>query len=126
MVAEAFIPNFENKPDIDHVFNNKFDNFVENLRWVTKSENNHNAVESGAMKSGERTYLAKLTNEQALWCRSVYKPRDKEFGASALARKFGMNPRTMNDVVNGKTYKFHGASAKNSEAEVSAWAKKFI
>ena len=44
LVAEAFVPNLENKPDIDHIFNNKFDNFAENLRWVTKLENNRKII----------------------------------------------------------------------------------
>lgn len=105
LVAEAFIPNLENKPDVDHIFNNKFDNFAGNLRWVTKTENNRYAYETNRVKTGEDNYKAKLTNEQALWCKQVYKPRDKEFGAAALSRKFGVNVRTMCDIVRGKTYK---------------------
>jgi hypothetical protein len=42
LVALAFIPNPENKPDVDHINRNVEDNSVENLRWVTKSENQLN------------------------------------------------------------------------------------
>ena len=43
LVALAFIPNPDNKPCVDHIFNVVTDNRIESLRWATKEENSRNA-----------------------------------------------------------------------------------
>lgn len=40
LVAEAFIPNPENKATVDHIDGNRKNNSIDNLRWATYSENN--------------------------------------------------------------------------------------
>ena len=43
LAAAAFIENLDNKPYVNHKDNNKLNNKIENLRWVTQTENNMNA-----------------------------------------------------------------------------------
>ena len=44
LVAEVFIPNPDNKPEIDHINCNRSDNRIENLKWCTRKENCNNPI----------------------------------------------------------------------------------
>ena len=54
LVAKAFIPNKNNKEQINHINCNKADNNIENLEWVTNEENKKHAKLHGLCKSSQR------------------------------------------------------------------------
>lgn len=47
LVAQAFIPNPENKPEVNHIDRVKSNNVVSNLEWVTAKENTQHLINSG-------------------------------------------------------------------------------
>jgi NUMOD4 motif len=55
IVAKAFIPNPENKPEVNHIKGeNKWDNSIANLEWMTRNENVNHAIQNGLMKIPRR------------------------------------------------------------------------
>jgi hypothetical protein len=50
LLALAFIPNPENKPEINHIDGNKHNPALGNLEWVTSSENQYHAFRTGLRK----------------------------------------------------------------------------
>ena len=104
LVAEAFILNPDNKPQVNHINGIKTDNRVENLEWMTKSENVKHAYNIGLKKapSGENQKHAKLTNIQANEIRKTFRPGIDV--KAAFARKYNINETTIARILANKTY----------------------
>ena len=97
LVAMAFVPNPMGYTWVRHIDGNTLNNEASNLEWVAERWSHQGR--------GEQSYNAKLTKEQVQWCRDMYKPRDKEFGLTPLAKRFNVSNSTMSYVLNNVTYK---------------------
>lgn len=65
LVAKAFLENASNKPVVNHKNLDKLNNCVENLEWVTASENARHAYQNGALDSNfEKSAHVKHTSAQ--------------------------------------------------------------
>ena len=104
LVAEAFIPNSENKFEVNHKDEDKTNNRVENLEWVTRKENLRHAVEQGLKKSGEDHFRAALTNEQVVCIRN----NPCKLTITQLAEKFQVSKSTIGEIQLGEKYKTAG------------------
>lgn len=103
LVAEAFIQNYEKKPEVNHIDGNKMNNAVDNLEWVTRAENQKHAVDNGLQPKPAKTYQGKFTAEQRdeikrLWDSGMFSRRQ-------LSKKFSVSHTCINDIINDK-YKY--------------------
>ncbi|MDU4507298.1 MAG: NUMOD4 motif-containing HNH endonuclease [Streptococcus sp.] len=62
LVATAFTPNPENKGFVNHKNGNPLDNSIDNLEWVTRSENQRHAYKTGLMSWNKKVVLKDTSN----------------------------------------------------------------
>lgn len=101
LVAEKYIPNPEKKSQVNHINGIKDDNRVENLEWVTLSENLKHARDTGLW--GQNIIdKRKLTDEQVREIKLKYIPQ--KYSMQKIGDEYGVDRRTINDVLKNKIY----------------------
>lgn len=84
LVATAFIPNPENKEEVNHKNGNPLDNSAGNLEWVTRSENIRHAFKNGLLQTNKKVTLVSKTDGvtikfDSLRAASVFLGRNKGY-----------------------------------------------
>ena len=107
LLAECFIPNPENKKQINHINGIKADNRIKNLEWCDQSHNTKHAWDTGlqprhhtnkSKRRGTKHCLNKFSEEQVLKCVEL---RKKNLSYKVISEKTGINYDQVWNICNG-------------------------
>ena len=106
VVAETFLENPNNLPEVNHIDGNKQNNSVYNLEWCNRNYNLKHAYSVGLRSAkGTNNSRCKLSEDNVYYIKKHYIPRDKEYSAKKLAEKFGVASQTICAAFHGQNWK---------------------
>lgn len=100
LVAQTFLDNPNNFPEINHKDGNKLNNSVENLEWVTSSDNQIHAVQNNLQPKNIYTYKGKLTKEQR--DEIIFRYSTTDISKRKLAKEYNVSHTTICSIINNK------------------------
>lgn len=109
LVAQLFVPNPENKIQVNHKNSNKIDNRAENLEWVTNKENAIHHWNSPYCKispnraKGEKVNTSKLFAQEVIEIRDLFKTG--KYGLRELGRKYNVTDTAIKYIIIRKNWK---------------------
>lgn len=105
LVLGMFSPiNNMTELQVNHIDGNKHNNSLENLEWCTSKENIHHAMRIGLRNDkGENNWGHKLSNEQVIYIRNLYKT--KQYTEKQIAEQYNVHEETIGKIIRGITWK---------------------
>lgn len=100
LVAELFIPNPNNLPQVNHKDGDKTNNNVNNLEWCTNQGNQIHARDHGLTPTGQKCSFSKLTQEQVDFIKSNFSQENPQYNTVQLAEMFGVGRTTISRIKN--------------------------
>lgn len=97
-VALAFIPNPDNKPEVNHIDGNPANNHRTNLEWATQDENMAHAVWNHLFDRKSEHYVSKTLTEEQI--KLILDTRGK-VSARKMARRLGVSRHVVDATRNG-------------------------
>ena len=101
LVADAFLENKENKPQVAHIDGNGMNASVENLRWSTQSENEKDKIVHG--RYNKNPYGMQIFNREKL--DKIFELCKTETSIRKIAKIMNTSHGTILNIINKKTYK---------------------
>ena len=103
LVAQAFLPNPENKYYVNHIDGNKLNNAASNLEWVTAKENEDHAYRIGIKnQTGEKNPTAKLTESDVIRIRQL---AEEGVHYKEIAKMYNIHTSYANGLILRRTWK---------------------
>ncbi|WP_206495631.1 NUMOD4 motif-containing HNH endonuclease [Mycobacteroides abscessus] len=106
LVAEAFIGPRPVGMDCAHLDGNPHNNRADNLRWVTKKENESHKVLHGTRVRGEKCHASVLTEDQAREVKSILMDNPPRGTGTELARKYGVTKGAISAIKHGRLWSY--------------------
>jgi len=108
LVAETYLPNPNGLPEVDHIDNNKSNNHISNLQWVTRKENMSKAKSDGLLgknqqPKGSMNGRSKITEDIVKEIRTLY--GSEKYTQKKLADIYGINQRSISNIVKRKSWR---------------------
>lgn len=111
LVAETFLPDDNDLPQVNHLDGDPTNNYLNNLEWCSVSRNQLHSCDTLGNNRGGKQHLAKLTEREV---KSVLKLLANKIGTTRIAKMFSVSPTTIDNIKAGRTWNWLSGKPRKS------------